>query len=80
MRLTGQSLRYSGQNWRTFWGYIEDVKPMEETVQLNPEDQQTHRFCGETSDNNFNQTIVVSFGDRPTATIAMLALRKQPNW
>ena len=53
---------------------------MEETVQLNPEDQQTHRFCGETSDNNFNQTIVVSFGDRPTATIAMLALRKQPNW
>ena len=57
-----------------FVGYIGDVKQMYHTVRLDPEDQQTHRFLwrdyrqDDKPDHYMMQ--VVSFGDRPAATIA----------
>ena len=63
-----------------FVAYLGDVKKMYHSIRIDPEDQQTHRFLwrdfkrDEKPQEYMMQ--VVSFGDRPAATIAQLALRK----
>ena len=63
-----------------FVAYIGDVKKMYHTVRLDPADQQIHRFLWRDFqlDNKPDHYMmqVVSFGDRPAATIAQLAMRK----
>ena len=63
-----------------FVGYIGEVKKMYHTVRLDPQDQQTRRFlwrdCRQDDKPDHYMMQVVSFGDRPAATIAQLALRK----
>ena len=60
--------------------YIGDIRKMYHTIRMELEDQHTHRFIWrdyrlkDEPDENMMQ--VVSFGDRPAATIAQLALRR----
>ena len=66
-----------------FVAYFGDVKKMYHTIRFDPDDQQTNRFMwrdfrvNEKPEEYMMQ--VVSFGDRPAATIAQLALRKTPD-
>ena len=61
-------------------GYIGDIRKMYHTVQMTLEDQQTHRFLWRdfeiTKAPDEYMMQVVSFKDKPAATIAQLALRK----
>ena len=61
-------------------GYIGDIRKMYHTVRITMPDQQTHRFLWrdlnpEKKPEEYMME-VVSFGDKPAATIVLLALRK----
>ena len=61
-------------------GYIGDIRKMYYTVKITMPDQQTHRFVWrdlnpEKKPEDYMME-VVSFGDKPAATIVQLALRK----
>ena len=59
--------------------YIGDIRKMYHTIRMALKDQHTHRFLWRdyrlTDEQDEYMMQVVSFGDRPAATIAQLALR-----